>query len=304
MSPEIKQMVAMASSGVQTTSIYSLASDFISYSHANRSKGTMPARICRMKNFTGFLLEAGINDISQLNTAVIDIYFDKALEEVTPSTKNATRAVVKAFINWIEDVKGVETPVRTSSIKLTKEGRTNPKYIDFEQITQVINSHDVQYVDRLLVAVASMMGLRASEIADMKFSDIRGDQLSVCGKGDNERSVTIPNTVKGMIDIYIQLAPYYIKDDSYLFQSYWRGEWNQMTAKTIWRRIKEVFKRTCNIDVWPHKLRHSYAVYLLLNGCDIITIQKSLGHTDVKITQGYLNIADTVVSNQIHKFFD
>lgn len=107
-----------------------------------------------------------------------------------------------------------------------------------------------------------------------------------------------------MLDIYIQIAPYLLDEGAYIFQSYWRGIWRKMSPKTIWGRIKKVFWRICHVDTWPHALRHSYAVHLLLQGCDIVTVQKSLGHTDLKITQIYLDIADDLVGKQIHKYLD
>lgn len=40
----------------------------------------------------------------------------------------------------------------------------------------------------------------------------------------------------------------------------------------------------------PHNLRHSYATHMLENGVPIHTVQKLMGHVDIRTTEGYLHL--------------
>lgn len=85
----------------------------------------------------------------------------------------------------------------------------------------------------------------------------------------------------------------------YLFTNQKQFAGLPMNAKTIWRRVKTAFAK-CDVSVTPHMLRHSFAVNLLQNGCDIMTIKDLLGHEYVTTTQQYLRLTD----NQRKKNYD
>ena len=67
--------------------------------------------------------------------------------------------------------------------------------------------------------------------------------------------------------------------------------------------ITPAFLQACNrcmrnpvqkVKLSPHKLRHTYAIYLRRSGVDIGDVQKRLGHTNIATTQIYshVDIAD------------
>ena len=55
--------------------------------------------------------------------------------------------------------------------------------------------------------------------------------------------------------------------------------------------------------IHAHRLRKTFATRLLKKGCPVTTIQKLLGHTDIKMTMIYLDIDNTMIENDYFNFY-
>ncbi len=90
----------------------------------------------------------------------------------------------------------------------------------------------------------------------------------------------------------VALRKYYklYKPTDYLFE-------NPTTGKPLTTRtIQSVFKSSKDDlglphDATLHSLRHSFATHLIKSGVDISTVQKLLGHVDIRTTSIYLHIS-------------
>jgi integrase len=55
------------------------------------------------------------------------------------------------------------------------------------------------------------------------------------------------------------------------------------------RTLKEIAASAKVQHATLHKFRHTYATRLLESGCDIVTVQKLMGHSDIETTRQYLD---------------
>ncbi len=60
------------------------------------------------------------------------------------------------------------------------------------------------------------------------------------------------------------------------------------------RWFEEIASRAKVPDATLHKFRHTYATQLLERGCDVVTLQHLLGHSDLETTRQYLDPDDTL----------
>lgn len=133
------------------------------------------------------------------------------------------------------------------------------------------------------------MGLRVSEIVNLKITDIDSDRMKVLvsrGKGKKDRYVNLP------VSILDELRQYYkdYKPKEYLFEGRYGGAYSKRSAQAVFKNTMQ--KAGIRKKIGIHGLRHSYATHLLELGTDISLIQKLLGHNNIKTTLLYTEITN------------
>ena len=277
----------------QTENIRELAFQFIHYSAIveDMSPATVATRVVRLKQFVNFCDELHKTNITELSVRWLDFYFYEYRKTHAASTTNSTKRVIKAFFKWCNEHMNLDC-INSELIKSRKNAKPRPRYIQHHVIQSVLqktaeNSRD-QYIN-MLVDFAYDTGLRISEIARVSYKDIDGLNLYVKGKGYKDRTVFLTERLKEKID---EFATDYNRFTGPLFKV------NDKTARV---QLQRAFKKHAGIHMTPHQLRHSFAVRLLIAGCDLMTIQKLLGHSDISTVQIYLQIKDELAESQFYK---
>jgi site-specific recombinase XerD len=143
---------------------------------------------------------------------------------------------------------------------------------------------------RFLLAFAYAAGMRMNELRLVKISDVDVCRMKIHirqGKGKKDRYVNLSVCIASRFKNYIDT----IKPTVYLFEGLTPGQ--PMGERSIQYIINEALQKTeIKKQVTMHTLRHSYATHLLEDGIDIHSIQRLLGHSDMRTTMVYLHVAD------------
>ena len=142
---------------------------------------------------------------------------------------------------------------------------------------------------KFLLAFAYAGGLRMNELRMLKISDVDLHRKQVHikqGKGKKDRYVILSNYLAQSFEKYLAE----VKPQIYLFEG--QTPCQPMGERSIQYVINEALQKTSiKKAASMHTLRHSFATHLLEDGINIQTIQKLLGHSDMRTTLVYLHVA-------------
>lgn len=180
--------------------------------------------------------------------------------------------------------KAVQMPV-------IKKTETLPTVLSKEEC-KLIFSASRSMKHRFLLAFAYAGGLRMNELRHVKIADVDLDRKQVKirqGKGKKDRYVILSELIALRFEKYLDQ----VKPQIYLFEGLTPGA--VMGERSIQYVINEAVKKTdIQKAVSMHTLRHSFATHLLEDGVDIYSIQKLLGHADIRTTIVYLHVAQVI----------
>jgi site-specific recombinase XerD len=184
--------------------------------------------------------------------------------------------------------------------KMFFEGIPRPK--KKEQLPKVFGKNDIIKLfsqiknpkHLLMIKLCYGMGLRVSEIVNLKISNIDSQRMLVhieSAKGKKDRYVTLPTSILDSLrNYYLTFHP-----KIYLFEGRDGRQYSIRSVQAVFENAMQ--KAKINKTVGIHGLRHSYATHLLESGTDMIFIQKLLGHKDIKTTEIYAKVSKRHISN-------
>ena len=143
--------------------------------------------------------------------------------------------------------------------------------------------------------------MRLSELAGINLRDVKGDTLTVIGKGNKERTIYLNQACLDAIDNYIKnvrpKAGIKPPDQNALFIS---RNMRRISVKTI-QHIVKLHLKAAGLDETKysvHKLRHTAATLMYKHGhVDVRILQEILGHTNLSTTQIYTHLDDEQLRN-------
>jgi integrase/recombinase XerD len=218
----------------------------------------------------------------------------------TVRTRNARLAAIHSFFGYAatREPGAAGLIQRVLAIPHKRYGRGTISFLSPAEVEALLAAPDrATYIgrrDHALLLVALQVGLRVSELTQLRYDDVHlgtGPHVRCTGKGRKERCTPLLPATVAVLREWIRISRIGTSDP--LFPTRRGAHLSRDAVERLIVKYAAVAARTQPTlrgkRLSPHVLRHTSAMQLLRAGVDTSVIALWLGHESVETTQVYLH---------------
>ncbi|QRG66008.1 tyrosine-type recombinase/integrase [Brevibacillus choshinensis] len=283
--------------------------------YKNLSSRTIENYLGNLQEFHDYCVGKSILNVTDVTQNTIKEYllYCQREKKNNITTSNSKLHVLKIFFNYLQEIEVItEKENPTKRMKYGKEEIKIEVFQDshikkmlgyYQRIKQREKSF-YAYRDYTIIVFLLGTGVRLGELVNLRWSDINmvSGTITVWGKKRQQSSIPITDKLmKELCEYKVFCQQVFGRVSDYVFTTTENEKLSENALKFIFKRLKTIMNFT-DVRLSTHTFRHSFAHRMLMNGCDVFTLQKMLRHNNIAMTQRYLAIWGTALKEQNDRY--
>lgn len=215
-----------------------------------------------------------------------------AIPDTSPAVYNRPYECLSCFFNYCVEHKYLESnPIKSSGlVKKKDEGNieaASPAAI--KKLLKACNKKEFTGLRNWTIINLMMdTGVRTSELVSLTDEDYNPEERYIVvkktvAKTRTQRILYVSTSTANALNKLISVKPE--GWSNYIFPS---RDGNKLDTNQLARQFRTL-SAEAGVKITPYQLRHSFATYALENGMDVVALQRTMGHTDIKMTTRYID---------------
>lgn len=273
---------------------------FKAYLVTKKIEGRSPKTLELYKLVLEDMLRTIHKDLATITTNDLRFYLYNLKDQrnISDRTLDHRRLILSGFFTWCYDEKYIPSnpSVSLSPIKYEVTPRKPLSDTQMERLRDVCETAR----EKAIVEVLYSTGCRCSELAGLKRDDVNltTREVKLYGKGRKHRKSYINARAEIALRNYLAERTDY---EEWLFVSE-RNPHHQMTKSGFEKIIHILGDRAGIKDVYPHRIRHTFATDALNRGMPVTDLQVLMGHESIDTTTIYAKASQLNISTNHQKY--
>ena len=240
-----------------------------------------------------FFEESGLEPVSVAPADIVD-YLSERSDTLSKRSQARLLSAFRSFFDWMI-LEGAMKENPCDGVDPPKIGRYLPEVLSVQEVDDIIASVDTSTPaglrDRAILEVLYGCGLRVSEAAGLRLSDIFAKEgfLRIVGKGNKERIIPLGEMAAEALEAWYGARPEPCRGyEDFVFLN---RSGKSLSRVSIFNMVKkQAMLAGVRKEISPHTFRHSFATHLVENGADLRVVQEMLGHESILTTEIYTHM--------------
>jgi site-specific recombinase XerD len=246
-----------------------------------------------------------LNGWSDLHRSQLEAWLDACQEKGNiASTRSTNLSAFLSFLRFIvdQDISLDANLFRTTFPELSEALPRHLSESEYQRLEQAVLAQTAQDTltdtrERAWFLTLAYTGVRISELLNLRLADLDlvGGRLIVRGgKNARDRVVYLTPVLTQTIQNYLPHRKSVASDHL------WLDDEQPVQEHQVRQRLHH-WGHLCDVEVTPHRLRHTFATRLINQGISLVSLQKLMGHKHLHTTQRYARVYDATVQEQFQQ---
>ena len=259
-----------------------------------------------LEDFLSFLMDReGLEELQKAEKKMVRNFIVFLSEKgLTKRSINRKISTLKSFYAFLQRISliGVSPVEGISTLKFYPEKQIPFSKEEMQDLSAILDSGEVELLDRLIIEVLYQTGMRRAELCDLLLENVHfyRNEITVIGKGNKQRIVPVSPVLMKELKVYNDEHRRPNPDVELYFFVTPKGK--KITEKFVYLLVTHYLSAVSSKRKRsPHILRHSFATHILNNGAEISKVKKMMGHASLSSTQVYTNADIEQLKNIFNK---
>lgn len=189
-------------------------------------------------------------------------------------------------------------------MQTVKVGRNSVETYSDEELQILLkkpNMKNCSYLDYQSWVIVNLLfctGIRQRSLLHLQVKDVDFENsLLIVRVTKNRKVLVLPlnQTMVSILKEFLKHRQHKSKED-WLFCNIYE---QQLVKTTCYRMLADYNKKRGVETTGIHRYRHTFAKQWILNGGNVVALSRLLGHSNLNITQNYINLLTTDLSKQV-----
>lgn len=269
--------------------IYKQVGEYLDYCYARQmTEQTMTKKVYTLQKFIGLGL---VDDMTDCTNQVINRWIAMQSSGAATGNRVSGRTIngrldhIVAFAKYLRDM-GYTIPITFRLIEKVREEPPRRTWFTKSQVEAAMDG--ARPMAKLLIALTFDSGIRATELRNLRLSNINGRRIDIIGKGRKAGTLFITERTRRLMDDWIKSQGI----TGCLWPSPAHDDGRPYSVDQLRCLMRKEFERAGIPGFYLHAMRHSFATDLQLSGASDSQAQKLMRHSNIATTQIYLHAFD------------